>query len=353
MQKVVIYTIYGSNYGAILQAYALQRYIKDKYSVDVYMCNPNGTPKIDILSKKYTPNKIKNLIIKFVALLRYKALLTAHKRKEQFKKREFKECTHEESMNCKIHITGSDQVFNPDMENNHIFFQDIPKNGFIKVAYAPSFGIKEFSDEFKERVTPLLKDFDYLSCREESGTKFLKEEITYAAQHVCDPTLLLTSDEWNQVAITPKEEEYIFVYDLNGDQPLIDIALKLKERYKLPIVCQTQKPQRFYKGVDNQVYSSGPQEFVGFFKNAKFVVTDSFHGMMFSLIFRKQFYIYIAVEGTSSRIREVLDKLNLTNRIIKSANSFTDVSNEETDYGILEKFISESKLFIHEFMEKL
>ena len=94
------------------------------------------------------------------------------------------------------------------------------------------------------------------------------------------------------------------------------MANEIKKKHNLPIVCLTSKVQKFYK-VDMQIYDAGPREFIGWIENAEYVITDSFHGTIFSLIFGKEFYTYIAFEKTSSLIVYLLKESNVPERIIR------------------------------------
>lgn len=347
--KVSIFTIFGSNYGAILQAFALQKYIRIHYpEFKTYLCNTAGKTKANILGKRYSPNFIKDVIIKVIVLFRYHSLMKSYKRKELFKKEEFNECGFNQIEGSILYLTGSDQIFNPSMGKREVFFQSFPKGNGIKAAYAPSFGVSAFPDEFITDVKPLLEDFDYLSCREKAGVDFLSNLLNHEVKHVCDPTLLLDRSVWHDVGRNNKYGRYIFIYDLNGGQELVNIALKIKSVTHLKIVCQTQKPQRFYKGVDYQIYDSGPREFVGLFESASYVVTDSFHGLVFSLIFNRPLSLLIASPSTSSRILEIVKMIGIEDSVIYSSSAFshipTEISSESRDK--LSSFIEASKSFI-------
>ena len=352
--KITIFTIFASNYGAILQAFALQKYIKLKHpEQEVYLCNSFGETKPDFFSRKYSPSGFKNVLIKGLVAFRYGSLVRSYRRKEQFKKEEFQLCTLEDIKGSSLYLTGSDQVFNPTVPKREVFFQDFSKDDAIKAAYAPSFGVESFPNNFVSYVKPLLVDFDYLSCREQSGADFIASITGKTVPHVCDPTLLLSSDIWHFVASRNKYGKYIFIYDLNGGQNLIDIALVYKRITNLKIVCLTQKPQRFYKGVDYQIYDSGPREFVGLFENAQYVVTDSFHGLMFSLIFNRPFSLHIASKQTASRILEVVHQLGIEDSVLSSSDNTNELPKAMSQDTIskLSAFINNSKSFINSVLD--
>ena len=362
MKHICIFTIYVENYGAVLQTYALQRYLKrvsgngcvqiaDFYSRDPYR----------LFRKHHHPNLLKNIVKKAFVLLRYYPLKKRYYRERRFAEKEFDFTRRYHSVEellsspprCDVYLTGSDQVFNENATYKKIFYQEFPKGNAVKAAYAPSFGIHDFSPEFEAKIKNDILDFDYLSCREESGARFLSRLCGREIPCVVDPTLLLSANEWSDVAAEPKiRYRYILVYDLNGGDNLIRIAHQIAVSSGFKIVCLTQKPQRFYQGIYRQIYSAGPKEFVGWIKNADYVVTDSFHGTMFSLIFGKSFYTYIAVEHSASRIVSVLDKLGLEDRIIRCTESFCFENNGlRGDYRtVLNEWVAYSQLFLNSIL---
>jgi hypothetical protein len=117
-----------------------------------------------------------------------------------------------------LYLTGSDQVFN--IKNNDykkLFFQQFDIKFGIKAAYAPSFGQSIFSQEEKDIIKELTKNFDFLSCRENDGATMLSEVHGREVPCVIDPTLLLNSEQWSKVMKVPEtKNQYLLVYDLNG-----------------------------------------------------------------------------------------------------------------------------------------
>jgi len=253
-----------------------------------------------------------------------------------------------------IYITGSDQVFNPNNPySKRIYFLDFPKQNSKKIAYAPSFGITHFSEEQKKQIASFISSFDALSCRENEGANFLTSITGNKVPIVLDPVFLLSEKEWNKVIVSPKnKDKYIFIYDLNGGEALVKIANKIKEKTGYRIICCTSKITAFYH-IDKQLYNLGPLELLGYIKNAEYVVTDSFHGTAFSVVFNKRFFSYIAILRTSSRIISLLKNLGIDNRVVVkeslSGFQFDDklfISNQYIDK--IEKLKRESILYLSE-----
>lgn len=187
-----------------------------------------------------------------------------------------------------------------------------------------------------------------MSCREDSGAEFLTSHLEYEVPVVVDPTLLLNDKQWALISKNPKVGyKYILIYDLNGGEKLVKIANRIKDKTGYKIVCITSKVMAKYK-VDKIVFNAGPSEFVGWFENAEFTVTDSFHGTSFSLIFKKAFYTYIAIPNLATRIMNLLTIANQKNRIISDDNIDNFVFDNYDGYNLdqLYEKIRQSKFLL-------
>lgn len=362
-KKIGIITIYVVNYGAVLQTYALQKYLKSCEDVSQVEIVNFYTKEVEKIFKRYkSHNIIKNLILKFVVLLRYPWLYRRKLREKAFEAEEFSFTRRYENPQyllehmppSDIYITGSDQVFNPNTRYKRVFYLDFNKpSNAIKVAYAPSVGLNSLPQEIENEVSKYLSDFDFLSCREDTGAKYLSHISQKEVQWVTDPTLLLDCAQWERMGIAPHiSGDFILVYDLNGGRNLIEIAVEIKCKTHLPIVCITQKPQSFNRNVYRYIYSAGPREFVGWFNKASYVVTDSFHGTMFSLIFRRPFFVYIASHGTSSRLYSILRYLGLEKRIVNEKGSLliSEPCFDDKFESLMGDYIQSSKNYINQFL---
>ena len=333
-KKVVgIITFLYTNYGGLLQGYALQKYLKDENSFDVFNINfrTEWHEKDARVFNLYGSFKSKIGQIAFT-LLRFNGLLKRKLRTEKFKRDHFNLTlvyrTADEFISnppiMDIYVSGSDQVFNPNGNYKDVFYLNFTKGKKRKVAYSASFGICDFNQDDTEQIAPLINDFDALSCREKEGSEYLSSISGKEVQWTVDPTLLLTADEWTQIAIAPKiKDKYIFIYALASESYLIDIARKIKEETGYKIFCVRSNTRDFYS-IDKFIYGCGPSEFLGLVKNAEYVVTDSFHGTIFSTIFDKPFYVFISRPKVSTRIYNLIELLKVPERIIthESFNSF-------------------------------
>ena len=361
--KIGIFTFFQTNYGAVLQAFALQHYLQQQPDTDVEVIDfttPNHLLEHKVFRKQKTRNPIKLFAYYFFTILRYKQLKTRINRTWEFKQRYFKYTrrysTVDDVLNNHpqkdIYITGSDQVFNPNARYVPVYYLDFDKGNSKKVAYAPSFGISQFTKEIAQKISHYINDFDFLSCRESAGAEYLSMLTGKSIPVVVDPVLLISEADWNKVAVKPEyNKNYILIYDLNGVNNLIKIAKNIQKSTGLPVVCLTGNRMKIYP-VDKQIYDAGPAEFVGWIKHASYVVTDSFHGTMFSLIFKKQFFTFIALEQTSSRIRNILEKVDLSNRIVtrNTLDNFDFEKYDEINEVNFGNIVNDSKSYITQFL---
>ena len=355
MKKIGIFTYMQTNYGAVLQAFALQHFLQIQgYDAEIVDFTTKEHLVDHKVFKKYPTKWWKSFLLNGLSLVWYLPLRRREKRNLQFKKDYYhftRRYSDQEELlkdppQKDVYISGSDQVFNLNSPYYQVYYLNFDKKGAKKIAYAPSFGISAFSEKMEATIRPLLNDFDALSCRETQGAEFISRIVGQVVPTVVDPVLLLSREEWSSVA-KHNNDEYILVYDLNGGDNLICIANSIKQQMGMPVYCITGNYLKRYK-VDRVILDAGPAEFVGFFENASYVVTDSFHGTSFSIIFGKPFLTYIAVKETSGRITSLLERVGLSNRIINNISEFEEKKIVMRDGTIvnLDELTRESKQFI-------
>ena len=361
--KIGIFTFFQTNYGAVLQAYALQKYLQNQPDTEVEIIDfttPEHLEGHKVCKRQSLKNPVVAIAYYFFTLIHDRQLKRRVTRTRDFKNKYFHFTRRFSSMKEAlknhpiedIYITGSDQVFNPNGKYVPLYYLGFDKGNGKKVAYAPSFGISEFNADITQKIKGYIQDFDFLSCRELTGADYLSSITGHDVPVVVDPVLLHNADEWGKVAVTPRyKKDYIFIYDLNGADNLIKIAKDIQRNTGLPIVCLTGKREKKYS-VDKQFYDAGPAEFVGWIKDANYVVTDSFHGTVFSLIFCKQFFTFIALEKTSSRIKNLLGKVKLENRIVTKRDLplFDFLSYNDNVVTSLEQLTQLSRYYITRFL---
>lgn len=234
------------------------------------------------------------------------------------------------------YIVGSDQVWRPAFNLGPRLgnmFLDFAGDGVKKISYAASFGCKEweYTEEQERRCGVLAKRFDAISVREASGVELCKEHFGVKATLVLDPTLLLDKEDYGKVCNdVPRKEKHIFVYSLVVSEEVLAVAEKVAEMIGLPIIV---------KQAGSKVKKEDTiEDWFAEFRDADYVVTDSFHGMVFSIIFNKPFSIVMNPSGGNDRYLSLLSQLGLMERIVSdelqpvfSAIDWSDVNHRLTE----------------------
>lgn len=318
-KQVGIITFHSAdNYGAVLQAYALQHYIEisSGYNVEIIDYRETDDCHGPIVFVRATHNFFKDFVLSVIRFLKYPSLKRRHGRFEEFRK-DFLHLSHqryigEDSLRYvkkDLFISGSDQVFNPKLKNYKAYYLGFDKGDSKKIAYAPSFGISTFNDDITRQILPLLTDFDVLSCREESGASYLSKILSRPVPTVVDPVFLLKKEEWESVAVLPNRRRYLLVYCLSKGKrrQLQKIAKEIATKENLEIVS-----------IENE----GPREFVGYIIGADFIVTDSFHGTSFSLIFGKRHISCVINKAKGTRIENVMKMFGKDGEIVYDLTNY-------------------------------
>lgn len=222
-------------------------------------------------------------------------------------------------------VCGSDQIWSRDpklYDRSEAYFINFPYAG-KKISYAASFGDSiNYSEEEVNKIISYIRSFNSVSVREKEAEEFLK---TYGIDStICiDPTMLLNRFDWKQLAILPKvKEKYILYFSVNSRKYSINIAKKLSKKTGLRVIELNPHPKswnsRFMK-----LYGNGPREFLGFILNAEYIVTNSFHGTVFSILFNKPFIAAFDEENgqikIESRKETLLKNVGLDNLIISES----------------------------------
>lgn len=213
-----------------------------------------------------------------------------------------------------ILIAGSDQIWNnasmPDFSRYFL----LPTNNY-KISYAPSFG-KSLEHQFDDMsIIDSISQFNKISVREKSAKTELEKYITNKnVDVVLDPTFLLNSEDYNGLinSAHPKYKgDFIFFYCIKASREVLETVKEIGKTLKLPIVTvftgvNSYKCQYFGQQVD---FAAGPEEFLYYIKNAKYVLSNSFHGLVFSIIFNKIFYRIADIDNNKLKIDERLDSI--------------------------------------------
>ena len=324
------------NFGASLQAYALQQFLEQKgYTVRIINYKPdylNFQYKFSIFVHPYSPFKHytdKSLLILYLySLKRFISSIPSWRRKlafDRFTKQYLnlteKYSSYDELVNnppiADTYIVGSDQVWNSITMLNGTdpaFYLQFADNSKNRIAYAASFGATSISELHTKQITEYLSSLNAISVRESTGVDIINK-IGLSATHVCDPVFLLSEVEWRDyLSIKIRPEKYVLIYNLTSiNESLISDAKRTAK--KLGIKLYSVSPI-FIKEADASFRNIGPNEFVSFIFNASYVFTNSFHATAFSIISKREFCTYnYHSTSNSSRMQSLLQELNLLERL--------------------------------------
>ncbi|WP_042817543.1 polysaccharide pyruvyl transferase family protein [Yersinia wautersii] len=329
--KIALITIHNANnYGAIFQAFATQK-ILSRYgdvtiinydnrhisrSLDLIRLAPSfrgvlgaGKDFFRILPRQRAINKFKVFIDSNFNLS-----------KKYTEEQLVKEGLH----GFDIYISGSDQIWNPscissNRKFNNLYFLSFVNKNKKCISYASSFGNYDFPSDDKNTLSTFLNKYSAISVREDNSIPKLKE-IGISAQQVLDPTLLLDHSSWLSYTNNKKRvddcEPYILLYTVPKVELIRDVVRFVSMKLGVKVVALDQGLSAGAK-VAQHVRDAGPEDFIRLFENASFVITDSFHGVCFSLNFNKKF-VAVSPGVHSNRINSLLLKTSLTERMVSN-----------------------------------
>lgn len=222
------------------------------------------------------------------------------------------------------YICGSDQIWNPFItmgvsKKYFLGFADKPKNKERKAAYAPSFGMDQIEQIpwfYRNRMRKYLNGIGFLSVREEAGRKIIKELTGRDAVRLIDPVFLLEKREWERLAgRRRKEKPYILLYMMQKDKTVYHYAKRVKEEKALRLV-EISRYGYQPDFVDETLVDVGPREFLRLFREAEYICTNSYHGLVYSIIFEKEFCL-VPCRHFQSRIIGLLELLHIKGADVK------------------------------------
>ena len=320
------------NYGASLQAFALQNYLeKQGHDVQIidykpdYMRNHYKFWYVPS-SSRYYARAMKNPVIRFMLCcyfapnrfstygrkLKFDAFNKEylHLTRRYLSYTELKECPPD----ADIYIAGSDQIWNSILPNGRdaAYFLQFGSEKTKRISYAASFAIPEIPEQMKSLNRAWLRKFDAISVREHTGLKILESLGICTGFEVLDPVYLLSAKDWIKVAGEKPiiQKPYILVYDLClNDERLRTESEKLSKKMGLQIVSVDAHVKCPY--ADKNISNAGPQEFVNMITYASYVITNSFHATSFSIILNRPFAVFYKYKNIS-RMADVLSHLNLS-----------------------------------------
>lgn len=350
--KIGIMTFWWSNdnYGQLLQCYALQQYLREQ-GHEPFLIRYDSRP--DFLPppvwrkviKAFNPIKLSRFIkykfIKKFQKIQFNLEEQNNQRQfDSFRKKYIRQSEQiylsyselkENPPKADCYIVGSDQVWNfyeyplNKCKNPlHAYFLDFGASSTKRISYSASWGKTEISDEYKNEIQPLLSKFNYISVRERTGVSLCQACGAKKVELRCDPTLLLKADHYRQLYLTEKNpdfpERYILVYRLGNpcDFPMKKISNWANSKSLEVIYVTANGLSDTYKKIYPTI-----QQWLSLIDNAEYVITNSFHCCVFSLIFRRKFAVIplkSSAKGMNSRIETLFELFKVTPRWLEKDN---------------------------------
>lgn len=353
MKIGVITTHYASNYGALLQTYALQKFLNTFPNVEAEVIAYNPPHAQNYWRVLPSSRNWKDVLLNCYLILHPRWLVAKKNRyKQDLKFRDdYIKCSKNYTSRDEFKfidciydaiICGSDQIWNASRhsELEKIWFLDIPfRSGTpVKIAYAPSVA-EEIPEDKKTQIAECLKSFSFISVREDVDVERIQELTNVKVEHVCDPVFLLSCEEWEKIEIKPDiDEEYICCYFFNPSEDAVKAVNVLRMKTGLKIVnLNVNTTDKFESDYD--IRDAGPRHMVGYIHNAKYVVTNSFHGTAFSIIFNKRFVV-IPKHTANSRMQSLLKKVGLEKQFLWNEPNDIWEQIHDVDYSEVQKNIS-------------
>lgn len=360
MKKIGIITIVKvNNYGAELQAFALQKKLESKgFQAEIidYLYYKNWRYKDTKESRPFIPLSLKDRILYWVKYRAVNFLIekvftvfngnirrrlerfsSFHKEYSRFSK-EFRSypALYRERMNYDVYMVGSDQVWNPSANSSiEPYFLTFAPKGSKKISYASSFGVSVIEEDLHGRFRALLDNIEEISVREESGVQLVKQLTGRDATLVVDPTLLLTSAEWEvcEKLYPNMPKRYVLIYQLSESRTIVGLAKLISKKINAPVfrICKRAFHENIDSGIQN-ILDAGPSEFLYLIHNAEFVITNSFHGTAFSVNYHKPFFTVLSnKKKNNARMESLLRAIDLQNRLVYEESYKSEVIDLDID----------------------
>lgn len=375
-------TLFHKNYnwGGVLQGYALKYYIEKQYlnaEVDIlqYHSGSNIVYKGKLQQAlQYSPIEI---VKKISGRIKNKKISHPEEFDLSNRKQLFDKFMNGFRTNPRIYndssllvaaneydclITGSDQIWNPNVARPG-YFLSMVADECKKIAYAASIARNDLSKHEQKIMLPLITHYDYVSVREKTAKSFLDRYLASNKEvtEVLDPAMLLTAEEWSQLCKDENfshNKKYILAFFFSDSLRYRERLMHYCKEHNLELkyipFAKGEYMENDLKGPGLPVRDVGPREFISLFKNAEYVFTDSFHGSVFSIIFSKDFCVFERDQNNkvskNSRLYDLLDKFNLSNRLVRSQEELEDCLQTRIDYNLvarlLEEYRADSRAFL-------
>lgn len=331
---VGILTFYwADNYGALLQAYALKRYLeKSGERADIipyapyklaasYWFVPFGGYRLEDGSLRYRFYYgvfLRNLQT-FWRFGKRRKLMRAFRRRYLTSAPPVRKAENVSLEPYRSVFIGSDQVWNPEITAgmDDAYIGNLPKRGNCRlISYGASFGGAVLSEADQKAFIRHVGGFHAVSVREPSGAKYAGQLLGRETAHVLDPSLLLDRSDWEELAEIPPEKDYVLLYQMPLRKPLLRYAQALSAHFGKKLVAFSNPADAHCIQAYEPKAGAGPAEFVGYVRNAFCVITNSFHGTALAILFEKPFLTYCQ-STRDVRQKDLLENLGLASHLLE------------------------------------
>lgn len=350
IKTLTTYNVY--NYGASLQAYALQYFLSNLgHDVEIINYQPYYlTRKYDYkwVNPESKLNKfiLTRIVYRIMKYLQRQTTLGRKKAFDIFNHQILKETSvkytsykslYDNPPQADLYIVGSDQIWNVFYEagRDPAFFLEFVKQGY-KASYAASFSYLEIDTENKIRIKKALETFSAVSVREYQGLNILKS-MGIEGNWVLDPVFLLSEEQWKKLMVNDiPQENYLLIYDFEGDKELKEFAKEYAQKHKLKIYAIVDTYPLLY--VDKNYTKAGPREFITLIYHCKAFISNSFHGTAFSIIFNKPVFVFNRHRHkVNSRMESLMTLFDLKTCILNTKKDWTNAYNYHFDFTKINK----------------
>ncbi len=368
---------YKDNFGSALQTYATQ-YLLGKLGHEVNIFDINGVQRGIMIKKLYyyagslfDPVEAKYLFSSFLSRTRKhfsfsldqyaKNMKTRHQKYIDFNKSRLQmmpavigwDGLKKQASEMDLVVVGSDQLWRPSNIVGGYFTLEFVSDDIKKISFSTSFGVPELPSRLHKHAKRFLSRIDHISVREDSGAGIVKKESGREAIVVCDPTMMLTAEDWMNIQEEKPiaEGKYILMY-LMGDNPEQRVFVKKLARQTGCKIIGLLHGATYISYdedvVDEKPYNVGPSEFINLIRYAEYVCTDSFHCCVFSILNSTNFFAFRRWSDGSKfsandRLYTLLKFTGLENRLLDGTEDLARCINDQIDYSVVLVRVAEKR----------
>lgn len=365
----------GANFGTILQAFALSKFLHT-HKIDCEYINYTSLRKSTLLERvvkklrRIFNNSHQTKLVEYNGIDDYSFMTKSPYREWQrimdafsnkhipYSKVLYNDLTIKQANKAyDSYVVGSDQTWSLERNAQYaLYFLPFVKKNKLLFSYAPSFGTTALNEYHKSLILKYLSRFNLLSCRERTNAEALCRLLQKPVSYVLDPTMLLNKKQWGELLepISGLPQKYILVYALGEREDVSLFAERISQQQDIPIYYILTRPK--YESKENVLSQLNPFQFLYAISHASTIITDSFHGTLFSINFEKEFYSFYkrntetGVLNDNDRMDELLSTFHLHDRLIKYNQ---DVKYSYIDYKNIRSIVDILRQKSYEYIDQI